>query len=82
MIQQGDQNIPLNNQQIVEIMKQQQGALQQQGGQLQQIKQAYEQLAKENMDLKNQLQSKDNTITELQKLNTQLLMKLSGSSSS
>lgn len=82
MIQQGDQNIALNNQQIVEIMKQQQGALQQQGGQLQQIKQAYEQLARENMDLKNQLQSKDNTITELQKLNTQLLMKLSGNSAS
>jgi len=63
-------------------MKQQQGALQQQGGQLQQIKQAYEQLARENMEIKNQLQSKDNTITELQKLNTQLLMKLSGNATS
>jgi len=82
MIQQGDQNIALNNHQIVEIMKQQQGALQQQGGQLQQIKQAYEQLARENMEIKNQLQSKDNTITELQKLNTQLLMKLSGNATS
>ena len=29
------------------------------------------------MEIKNQLQSKDNTITELQKLNTELLMKLS-----
>ena len=43
--------VPLNNQQVVELMKQQQTHLQQQGGQIQQIKQAYEQIARENMDL-------------------------------
>ena len=77
MIQQGDKNVALNNQQIINIMNQQKEALQKQGEQLQQIKQAYEKLARENMDLKNQLQSNNNTITELQNLNTQLLTKLS-----
>ena len=77
MIQQGDKNVALNNQQIINIMNQQKEALQKQGEQLQQIKQAYEKLARENMDIKNQLQSNNNTITELQNLNTQLLTKLS-----
>ena len=77
MIQQGDKNVALNNQQIINIMNQQKEALQKQGEQLQQIKQAYEKLARENMDLKNQLQSNNNTIAELQNLNTQLLTKLS-----
>ena len=78
MVQQGEKNIPLNNQQIVEVMKQQQTALQQQGGQLQQIKQAYEAIARENMVLKSELQQKNESITELQKLNTRLLLRLAG----
>jgi glycosyltransferase involved in cell wall biosynthesis len=77
MIQQGDKNVALNNQQIINIMNQQKEALQKQGERLQQIKQAYEKLVRENMDLKNQLQSNNNTIKELQNLNTQLLTKLS-----
>ena len=76
MIQQdGKDPIALNNNQIVDLMKQQQGQLQQQGGQLQQIKQAYEQLARENMDLKKQLQDQMDNITQLQKLNTQLILR-------
>lgn len=77
MVQQGDKNMALNNQQIINIINQQKEALQKQGEQLQQIKQAYEKLARENMDIKNQLQSNNNTIAELQNLNTQLLTKLS-----
>ena len=73
--QDGKDPIALNNNQIVELMKQQQGQLQQQGGQLQQIKQAYEQLARENMELKKQLQDQMDNITQLQKLNTQLILK-------
>ncbi len=73
--QDGKDPIALNNNQIVELMKQQQGQLQQQGGQLQQIKQAYEQLARENMALKKQLQDQMDNITQLQKLNTQLILK-------
>ena len=76
MVQQGDKNIPLNNQQVVEMMKQQQSGIQTQNAQLQQIKQAYEKLARENMDLKNKLIEKDNSITEMQKINTTLLLKL------
>jgi glycosyltransferase involved in cell wall biosynthesis len=73
--QDGKDPIALNNNQIVELMKQQQGQLQQQGGQLQQIKQAYEQLARENMELKKQLQDQMDNITQLQKLNTQLILR-------
>ena len=73
--QDGKDPIALNNNQIVDLMKQQQGQLQQQGGQLQQIKQAYEQLARENMDLKKQLQDQMDNITQLQKLNTQLILR-------
>ena len=73
--QEGKDPIALNNNQIVDLMKQQQGQLQQQGGQLQQIKQAYEQLARENMDLKKQLQDQMDNITQLQKLNTQLILR-------
>jgi len=73
--QDGKDPIALNNNQIVELMKQQQGQLQQQGGQLQQIKQAYEQLARENMELKKQLQNQMDNITQLQKLNTQLILR-------
>jgi len=73
--QDGKDPIALNNNQIVELMKQQQGQLQQQGGQLQQIKQAYEQLARENMALKKQLQDQMDNITQLQKLNTQLILR-------
>lgn len=58
MVQQGDQNIALNNQQIVEIMKKQQDQLQQQNGQLNHIKQAFEKLARENMDLKDDVSKK------------------------
>ena len=73
--QDGKDPIALNNNQIVDLMKQQQGQLQQQGGQLQQIKQAYEQVARENMDLKKQLQDQMDNITQLQKLNTQLILR-------
>ena len=73
--QDGKDPIALNNNQIVDLMKQQQGQLQQQGGQLQQIKQAYEQIARENMDLKKQLQDQMDNITQLQKLNTQLILR-------
>ena len=73
--QDGKDPIALNNNQIVELMKQQQGQLQQQGGQLQQIKQAYEQLARENMELKKQLKDQMDNITQLQKLNTQLILR-------
>lgn len=73
--QDGKDPIALNNNQIVELMKQQQGQIQQQGGQLQQIKQAYEQLARENMELKKQLQDQMDNITQLQKLNTQLILR-------
>ena len=73
--QDGKDPIALNNNQIVELMKQQQGQLQQQGGQLQQIKQAYEQLARENMELKKQLQDQMDNITQLQKINTQLILR-------
>ena len=76
MIQQdGQEPMALNNNQVVELMKQQQGQLKQQQGQLQQIKQAYEKLARENMDLNKQLQSQQENITQLQKLNTQLILK-------
>ena len=73
--QDGKDPIALNNNQIVDLMKQQQGQLQQQGGQLQQIKQAYEQLARENMELKKQIQDQMDNITQLQKLNTQLILR-------
>jgi hypothetical protein len=73
--QDGKDPIALNNNQIVDLMKQQQGQLQQQGGQLQQIKQAYEQLARENMELKKQLQDQMDNITQLQKINTQLILR-------
>lgn len=73
--QDGKDPIALNNHQIVEVVHQQQGQLKQQEGQLQQIKQAYEQLARENMDLKKQIQEQLNNITQLQKLNTQLILK-------
>ena len=75
MVQQGDQNIALNNQQIVEIMKKQQDQLQQQNGQLNHIKQAFEKLARENMDLKDDMSKKNKIISELQENITKMLIK-------
>lgn len=75
MVQQGDQNIALNNQQIVEIMKKQQDQLQQQNGQLNHIKQAFEKLARENMDLKDDVSKKNKIISELQENITKMLTK-------
>jgi hypothetical protein len=76
VIQQGDKNIALDNNQVIELLKQQQTGLQQQNVQLQQIKQSYETLTKEIVELKNTLLQKDNTITDLQKLNTTLILRL------
>lgn len=47
---------PLNNNQVVEIMKNQQQQLQQQQSQLTQIKSAFIKMAQENMELKTQLE--------------------------
>ena len=77
IIQQGDKQTALNNNQAVDLMKQQQHGLQQQNMQLQQLKNSYEAITKENMELKKNLLQKDNTIIELQKLNTNLLSQLS-----
>ena len=75
MIQQeGKDPIALNNTEIVNLMKQQQQQLQQQDIQLKQIKQAYEQLANENIALKKQLEKQNENIEQLQKLNTKLLL--------
>ena len=74
--------VPLNNQQIVEIMKKQQQQLQMQQQQLMQIKAAYEKLARDHMSVKEELTTNTKTITELQKINTQLLLKnMNGESS-
>ncbi len=77
MIQQdGKDPISLNNNQVVELMKQQQSQLQQQNNQIQLLKGAYEQISKENMDLKQIVSKNSETITTLQKLNTTLLLRL------
>jgi len=74
--QDGKDPISLNNTQIVELMKQQQSQLQQQNNQLQMLKSAYEQISRENMDLKQIVSTKTESITTLQKLNTTLLLRL------
>jgi glycosyltransferase involved in cell wall biosynthesis len=75
MVQQGDQNIALNNQQIVDIMKKQQDQLHHQNGQLNTIKQAFEKLSRENMVLKENISKKDKIISELQENITKILTK-------
>lgn len=77
MLQQdGKDPISLTNNQVVELMKQQQSQLQQQNNQIQLLKSAYEQISKENMDLKQIVSKNNETITTLQKLNTTLLLRL------
>lgn len=66
---------PLNTNQIVEIMKKQQEQLKIQNNQLMQIKVAYEKIARENMELKAQINSKNDTINDLQKINTKIMLK-------
>jgi hypothetical protein len=75
MVQQGDQNIALNNQQIVDIMKKQQDQLHHQNGQLNSIKQVFEKLSRENMVLKENISKKDKIISELQENITKILTK-------
>ena len=71
--QPGKEPISLNNNQVVELMKQQQTQLQQQAIQFEQIKKSYDEIAKENMELKKQLQEQTSNIIELQKINTKLI---------
>jgi glycosyltransferase involved in cell wall biosynthesis len=61
--QDGKEPITMSHEQVIELLNKQQS-------QLQQIKPAYEQLARENMDLKKQLQSQSENIIQLQKINT------------
>ena len=76
MIQNADgKPTALNNSQIIEIMKKQQEQLQAQNNQLMQIKAAYEKIARENMELKAQINSKNDTINDLQKINTKIMLK-------
>ena len=76
MIQNADgKPTALNNSQIIEIMKKQQEQLQVQNNQLTQIKAAYEKIARENMELKAQINSKNDTINDLQKINTKIMLK-------
>lgn len=74
--QDGKDPISLNNNQIVELMKQQQSQLQQQYNQIQLLKGSYEQISRENMELKQIVSTKTDSVTTLQKLNTMLLSRL------
>jgi predicted RNase H-like nuclease (RuvC/YqgF family) len=82
MIQQdGKDPISLNNNQVVDIMKQQQQQLQAQAQQLQQLKQICDNLSNENLQLKKNIHEQNENIMELQKINTELIKKSLSSSS-
>lgn len=82
MIQQdGKDPVALNNNQVVDIMKQQQQQLQTQAQQLQQLKQICDNLSNENLQLKKNIHEQNENIMELQKINTELIKKSLSSSS-
>jgi hypothetical protein len=82
MIQQdGKDPVALNNNQVVDIMKQQQQQLQAQAQQLQQLKQICDNLSNENLQLKKNIHEQTENIMELQKINTELIKKSLSSSS-
>ena len=87
-IEQNGRKIPLNTQQIVELLKKQQDGLQQQGGQMTQLKSVLDQMSKEIGSLKNEIVSKNNEINmlkiekeELTKQNESLNEKINNPSS-
>jgi len=67
--QEGKNPQELNTEQVVELLKHQQK-------QIQQMKEAFEHLSQDHMKLKQTAQTQSNTISELQKLNTMLLTKI------